>query len=45
VDAVAQLGQGKALVWFPVLQVVGFVDDECVQYGMIAAMSSDPKTR
>jgi hypothetical protein len=29
----------------PVLQVVGFVDDERVQYGMLAAMSGDPKTR
>jgi hypothetical protein len=28
-----------------VLQVVGFVDDERVQYGMLAAMSGDPKTR
>jgi hypothetical protein len=45
VDAVARLGQGKALVRSPVLQVVGFVDDECVQYVMISAMSSDPKTR
>jgi hypothetical protein len=45
VDAAALLCQGKVLGRLLVLKVVGSIDDECVQYGMRAAMPSDPKTR
>jgi hypothetical protein len=28
-----------------VLQVIGFIEDECVQYGMTVAVSNAPRTR
>jgi hypothetical protein len=45
VDAVARLGQGKALVWSLALQVVGFVEAVRVQHGVTTATSGAPVTR
>jgi hypothetical protein len=45
VDAAAQGGPEEVLVLLRLLSVVGYVEALGAQYGMIAAMSSDPKTR
>jgi hypothetical protein len=45
VDAVARLDQGKVIFRLLVLQVISVVEDKCVQYGMVVAVSNVPRTR